>query len=293
MSLNQTNIESNVENDEGDDDDEELVALKERKNQLLTEVCELREKLIAEERRHEIEMTANFIGLQMENGDIKTNSSKRKEIEFSERLLGVSFNDISKTLLQDDVYHYKVILTTEALRIAVELTVRTKNKESNEIINMDCYFPDTELDTCYRKEVESWINISIETKDFSSLLSAFVHYVNQSFIRKRMLRQLEKRKYVTIKHSTNEEGGLTVNVHSPKNADNIYFTLIWATRFLKKNCQIHHFFIIESTDEESSFVKKYSQVIKQFGRTTLEKIDIDEIWADVINAIESEEEIFE
>lgn len=71
-------------------------------------------------------MTANFIGLQMENGDIKTNSSKRKEIEFSERLLGVSFNDISKTLLQDDVYHYKVILTTEALRIAVELTVRTK-----------------------------------------------------------------------------------------------------------------------------------------------------------------------
>lgn len=55
MSLNQTNIESNVENDEGDDDDEELVALKERKNQLLTEVCELREKLIAEERRHEIE----------------------------------------------------------------------------------------------------------------------------------------------------------------------------------------------------------------------------------------------
>lgn len=125
---------------------------------------------------------------------------------------------------------------------------------------------------------------------------------------------MEKRKYVTQKSNSNEEGGLIVNVYSPKNVDDIQFTLQWATRFLKKTWQIEHFFIMESNDDgkkqviknlhlknwvfnniflkinlESSFVNKHSKILKQFSRSTLTKTDIEEIWNDIINAIENEE----
>ncbi|XP_051155882.1 uncharacterized protein LOC127278283 [Leptopilina boulardi] len=299
MSVIQNNIESEMEEDDeeeeedDDEDDEELFALREMKNQLLTEVCELKEKLIAEERRRELEANANFIGIQLKNGEVPKTNNKRKEIEFTERILGFHFDDVSKTFLQDDVYQYKATVTKGDLRMIVELTTRMKNKESSEILKIDTHFPDTELDECYRKEIEPWINMLTEMKDFSSLILAFTNYVDQSYVRGKILKRLEKRKYVTQKSNSNEEGGLIVNVYSPKNVDDIQFTLQWATRFLKKTWQIEHFFIMESNDDESSFVNKHSKILKQFSRSTLTKTDIEEIWNDIINAIENEEQISE
>lgn len=281
MSVNEPNMEEVEENG----DDEELLALREMKNQLMAEVCELREKLAQEERKRELEATANFIGFESENNDIQKKRVSRKEIELTEQILGASFQDVSKVLLEDGNYQYKATLTTKALSIAIELTVNEKN---NEIQKLDSYFPDSRLDACYRKEMEPWINMFKNMKDMSSLTSALLRYVDLSYFRNKILRRLEKLNYITKENSTNEEGGLTVHVHPPEKRDNIYLTIQWATKYLKRTLQVEHHFIIESTTEESSFMKRNTEIVKRFRKSTLSTHDIDTIWTDLIHAIDNE-----
>lgn len=71
----------------------------------------------------------------MKNGEVPKTNNKRKEIEFTERILGFHFDDVSKTFLQDDVYQYKATVTKGDLRMIVELTTRMKVIERKLTLN--------------------------------------------------------------------------------------------------------------------------------------------------------------
>ena len=69
---------------------------------------------------------ANLNNSRCESVKSLSNKNGTRLIEVSQRILGVSFEDVNRNWLQGDIYEYKTTVVTKALPIFIELKVDLK-----------------------------------------------------------------------------------------------------------------------------------------------------------------------
>ncbi|XP_033223772.1 uncharacterized protein LOC117177287 [Belonocnema kinseyi] len=274
----------------GEAEDEELAALRKLKNKLLTEVSQLRDKLKEQERKHELEEYASVCSSQNESVTKPLAKNNIRLIEVSQRILGVSFEDVNKNWLRDNIYEYKATIVTKALRLSFELTVDSKDEETFEIIDVACHFLESDVDTCYFNEIAPWVEMFTKMKNFSYLITAISNYSDQSILRAKILSKLQKKQYVTLENCTEETGGVTIFVHSSRNTDRVHLKFQWATRFLERTWRIEHYFTIVPAIEGSRFIEVNRELLNKFCRKSLGKSELEQLWNELCNAIDEEDE---
>lgn len=83
-------------------------------------------------------------------------------------------------------------------------------------------------------------------------ISAISDYNEQSIIRKKIINNSKVEKYVNCEQCTDDNGGILIYVHSPKNKKLVYLIFQWSLLFVEQTWQIEQYFVIEPDEAGSN-----------------------------------------
>ncbi|XP_018400353.1 PREDICTED: uncharacterized protein LOC108777868 [Cyphomyrmex costatus] len=221
-------------------ENEELIHLRDLKEQLLEEVVYLKDKLKDQE-ENGCEKSTNFnTRLFPDDEDHKLSESmstkyKAKLCNITAKVMGITFKDIDRKWLHDNVYIYIAKVITKTISIDIELTVILKNLNNDfEIKNLKYEFSNNvHKYNCDSLEISPWIEEIINKKNFSLLMSGISDYEKNCILRSKILHSSEIQKYVSIEQHTLEYG-----VYRYRNGIDLGMEFSEKNRFLlKKLCK--------------------------------------------------------
>jgi len=271
----------------------EIQQLRELKKELLEQVIDLRNKLNDQEKNGPRESINFNTTLSSDDEDKRlsefyhqpTTRYKTKLCEITGQVTGITFEDIDRKWLRDNVYMYVAKVVTKTITFNVELTVTFEEENDFKIEAIMCSFID--VHNCYTLEISSWFQKIINIKNFSLLMSALSAYNENSILRSKILRTLELKKYSRIERCTEENGGILIYIHSPANTDENYVIFQWTMKFLDLSWRIEHFFTVKSTDIGMEFSEENRSLLKEFCKVGLTKSNLIELWERLYNAIDT------
>ncbi|KYM97987.1 hypothetical protein ALC62_11333 [Cyphomyrmex costatus] len=258
-------------------ENEELIHLRDLKEQLLEEVVYLKDKLKDQE-ENGCEKSTNFnTRLFPDDEDHKLSESmstkyKAKLCNITAKVMGITFKDIDRKWLHDNVYIY----------IAKNLNndFEIKNLKYEFSNNVHKY-------NCDSLEISPWIEEIINKKNFSLLMSGISDYEKNCILRSKILHSSEIQKYVSIEQHTLEYGGISGYLHPPVDTEKIYIKFQWTIKFCEQTWQFKHFFFIQSTDIGMEFSEKNRFLLKKLCKYNLTKNNLMELWKKLCIAIDA------
>ncbi|XP_018315361.1 uncharacterized protein [Mycetomoellerius zeteki] len=264
-------------------DDEEIIQLRALKDQLQKKVTYLRDRLKDQEENGRKEQINFNITLFSDDEDHKLSESlstkyKAKLCEITAQVTGITFKDVDRKWLHDDIYVYIAKVITKTISFDIELTVILKNLNDDfKIKNIICYF-NKDIHDYYILEISPWFQKITNMKNFSLLMSAFSDYNEKNILRSKILHSLEIQKYANTEQCTQENGGILVYVHSSVDTEKSYVVFQWTIKFLDLTWQIEHFFTVKSTDIGMEFSEENRSLLKEFCKFGLTKNTLVELW---------------
>jgi len=260
---------------------EEVVQLREMKEKLLKKVTYLRNRLKDQEENGRQESSINFNITLSSNNEGEESTSvptkyKAKLCEITGQVTGITFKDVNRKWLRNNVYMYIAEVVTKTVSFNVELTVFFKDLNNFQVENIMCYFID--IHDCYILEISPWFQKVTNMKNFSLLMSAFSDYNENNILRSKILRSLELKKYASTEQYSQENGGILVHMHSPGDTEKSYVIFQWTMKFLELTWRIEHFFTIKSTDLGMGFSEENRSLLKEFCKVGLTKDNLVELW---------------
>jgi len=270
-------------------ENEEIVQLRKQKKKLLKKVTQLKDKLKdQDDNRHHPLINFN-ITLPSDNEDHKASKPqsikyKAKLCEIASQVTGITFKNINKRWLRDNIFIYTAKVITKTISLNLELTVVFMNLDDIKIDNIMCHF--TDIDNCYLFEIFPWFEKIISMKNFSLLMSALSDYNENNILRSKILDSLKSKKYATIQQYTQESGGILLHMHSSTNTEENYIIFQWSLKFMELTWHIEHFFTVESTDIGITFSEKNRTLLKEFCKIGLTKDRLVELWDKLCTAID-------
>ncbi|KAK0077486.1 hypothetical protein PV325_003912 [Microctonus aethiopoides] len=270
------------------EEDQELIALKKLRDELIETALTRRDKL-SEHLKTQKTKKKN-VNITLLNA-ILNESALPKDEQFIENvaelnkltqnLVGFTYNNINKKWIRDNVWLYNTDVSMKSLNFNLDLTVDQKN-DTNEIIDIMCHFE--EVDSSLLQEIYPWVLSSSRAKNFSSLMSAFSEYNEKCVVRKKILSKLVNNKFVTVNKCTKEEGGLIIYIHSPKSLEKFYAEYLWKLKMNLITKSIDHSFTIKCLDQD--FMDAHPNLIGDFCKPGLKRDKLENLWNDLCLAID-------
>ncbi|XP_011341076.1 uncharacterized protein LOC105281508 isoform X2 [Ooceraea biroi] len=268
----------------------ETAQLHKLKEELLKKVILLRNKLKDQEESGR-QLPINFnIAPSSNDEDHKLSESlstkyKTKLCEISSQLTGITFQNVNKRWLHDNVYVYVAKVKTKTISFNLELTIVFKDFSDFSIDDIRCYFID--VDDCYMIEISPWFEKIISMKNFSLLMSALSNYNENNILRSKILRNLEGNKYANVEPYTQDTGGILVYVHPSGDTAKNYLIFQWTMKFLELTWHIEHFFTVKSTDIGVRFSEENYSLLKEFCKVGLTRDSLVELWNRLCTAVDA------
>lgn len=268
---------------------ENLMQLCELKETLLKKVIYLRDRLKdQEENGHQ--KSINFNTMLSSDDDQKlseflSTKYKAKLCEITGQVTGITFKDVDRKWLCDDVYMYIAKVVTKTISFDFKLTVTFRDLNDFKIKNITCYIIDAH--DCYMLEVSPWFQKITNMKNFSLLMSALSDYNENNILRSKILHGLELKKYANTEQCTQENGGILVHMHSSMDIEKNYVIFQWTIKFLDLTWQIEHFFTVKSTNIGIEFSEENRSLLKEFCEVGLTKNNLVELWERLCIAIDA------
>ncbi|XP_076293548.1 uncharacterized protein LOC143215348 isoform X2 [Lasioglossum baleicum] len=272
-------------------DNQELIELRDLKEKLLDRIHDLCEKLKNNEGNPRKFPTFDKLASNIIK-DVRTTENalhkheKRKFCKVTRQVSGIKFENIDRKWMNDNIFKYTADVVTSALEFFVELTVEIKGEKDFEIQDITCHF--INLDDCYMLEIKSWVQAICRKKNFSLLTSAVSQYSEAFKDRKSILEQLKERNYGTWKQCAEEDGGVTLFLHSSKNIKehHVYVVFQWSLKFLEMSGKSEHCFNIQPTSEGTDFVKQNYELLRKFCKKCITVKELIDLWHNICNAID-------
>ena len=272
------------------EEDPELIQLQKLKAKLLEKAHDLIAKLKKQEADDQ-----SLVTLKVPNAIKNANNSETKLFgpdeeklcEVSRQVSGITFDNVDRKLLRDNLYLYTTDLVTKSFACIVELTVQLKGEVEFEINNITCHF--IEVDRCYMIEIEPWVQNITRMKNFSLLTSAMSQYNEQNILRMKTVCNLQDKRYVTPEQSTEKNGGILVHVHSPENERRVYLEFEWSLQFVERTWQIEHFFVIDPTTAGMELAKENQDLLQNFCQKCIKKQKLLDLWQTLCSVIDAYE----
>ncbi|XP_072750343.1 uncharacterized protein [Anoplolepis gracilipes] len=271
-------------------ENEEIVQLRKQKKELLKKAIQLKDKLKAQEDDKDQPLINFNIPLSFDNEDYKLSKPqsikyKAKLCEIAGQVTGITFKDINKKWLCNNIFIYTARVITKTISLNLELTVILMDMDDFKIDNIICYFID--IEHCYMLEISPWFEKITNIKNFSLLMSALSDYNENNILRSKILHSLESNKYATIQPYTQENGGILLYVHSSINTEKNYIIFQWTMKFLELTWHVEHFFTVKPTDIGIKFSKENRTLLKEFCEISLTKDKLVELWDRLCIAIDN------
>ena len=271
-------------------EDSELIQLQDLKEKLLEKAHDLIAKLKEQEADDQ-----SLITLKVPDAISNANNSEtklfgqyeKKLCELSRQVSGITFHNVNRKLLQDNLYQYTTQLVTKSFTCLVELRVQLKGEVEFKIDDITCSF--IEVDRCYMLEIMPWVQSFTRLKNFSFLTSAMSKYNELNILRIKTLRSLENKKYVTSEQSTEKNGGILVHVHSPENEQQVYLEFQWSLQFIERTWQIENFFVIDPTNAGMELAKENQDLLQNFCQKGITKQELLDLWSMLCSVIDTYE----
>ncbi|XP_024887150.1 uncharacterized protein LOC112464414 [Temnothorax curvispinosus] len=270
---------------------EEIIQLRELKEELLRKVIRLRDKMKDQEENGRRESINFDSTLPSDDQDEKLSNVslssryKAKLCEITGQVTGITFKNVDRKWLRDDTYMYMAKVITKTRSFNVELTVTFKDQHEFKIEDIMCHF--INVHDCHMLEISPWFRKITNMKNFSLLMSALSDYNENDILRSKILRNLELKKYSSVEQCTQEDGGILVHMHSPVNTDKNYVICQWTMKFLDLTWRIEHFFTMKSTDIGMEFSEENCSLLKEFCKIGLTKNNLVELWERLCIAIDA------
>ncbi|XP_047362998.1 uncharacterized protein LOC124954308 [Vespa velutina] len=207
-----------------------------------------------------------------------------KLCDFSHHLTGIMFKDAKKDWIDDKIYKYTANVVTKAISFYLELTMDLKDDPDFEVIDITCHFMD--VPPCFMLEMTPWVQFLAKLKNFSFFMSAISDYSQYNVLRNKIVNSLHTNNYINFYDHEEGNGGILLDLRSPKNPDQIYLKYQWSLKFFEKTCHIEHYFTINATEFGMEFVEANTSLLKQFCKLNLKKKDLIELWAQLCTAID-------
>ncbi|KYQ58445.1 hypothetical protein ALC60_02570 [Trachymyrmex zeteki] len=222
-------------------DDEDIIQLRALKEQLLKKITYLRDRLKDQEENGRKELNDLNTTVFPDDEDHKLSESlsikyKAKLCEVTAKVMKITFENVDRKLLRDDVYIYIV-----------------KNLNDDFKIKKIIYYFNKDIHDCYILEISPWFQKITNMKNFSLLMFALSDYNEKNIFRFKILHSLEIQKYASTEQCTQENRGILVYVHSSVDIEKSYMIFQWTMKFLDLTWQIEHFFTVKSTGKLSIF----------------------------------------
>ncbi|XP_076233934.1 uncharacterized protein LOC143178892 [Calliopsis andreniformis] len=270
-------------------EDQELINLQNLKAELLEKAYTLIGQLKEQEKNKE-SVTFDISNITKSVSNTEKNMSEETEMllcKVASQVTGITFTDIDKKWLKDDLYCYTTKLVTKSISILIKLIVDIKEDVEFEIQDITCHF--ISIDPCYMLEIEPWTLKITKMKNFSLLVSEISQYNQQYQLRKKIVHSLEVQKYGTARKYTKEKGGFLIDIHSPENVQNVYLELQWSLCFMDRTWRIEHFFNIVASEKGIEFVKENQDTLQNFCKRNISKIELINLWQQLCIAIDKYE----
>ncbi|KZC05668.1 PREDICTED: uncharacterized protein LOC107193917 [Dufourea novaeangliae] len=275
-------------------EDQELVELRDLKAELFAKANDLLKQLKDQEGNGQKCLSTSKL-MSDSTKDTKTTESKLTDNQKHElckvtrQVTGIRFENIDRQWLKNDIYQYNAKLITAVLELLLELKVKIEGEKEFEIQGIMCHF--IGLDNCYMLEIQSWIQKICRRKNFSLLASAISQYSDQHKARSTILEQLTEKKYANSKQCTDDNGGITVFVHSPRNVKQVYLQFQWSLLFIEQTWRSEHIFVIHPSPEGADFTNKYQDLVQKFCDKPIDrKRKVRDLWEELCTAIDSYED---
>ncbi|XP_018317865.1 uncharacterized protein [Mycetomoellerius zeteki] len=242
-------------------DDEDIIQLRALKEQLLKKITYLRDRLKDQEENGRKELNDLNTTVFPDDEDHKLSESlsikyKAKLCEVTAKVMKITFENVDRKLLRDDVYIYIVKVITKTISFDIELTVILKNLNDDFKIKKIIYYFNKDIHDCYILEISPWFQKITNMKNFSLLMFALSDYNEKNIFRFKILHSLEIQKYASTEQCTQENRGILVYVHSSVDIEKSYMIFQWTMKFLDLTWQIEHFFTVKSTDLGMEFFEE-------------------------------------
>ncbi|KAM0724628.1 hypothetical protein ACS0PU_009709 [Formica fusca] len=270
-------------------DNEEIVQLRKLKRELLKKAIQLKDKLKdIEDNKHQPLINFN-ITLPSDNEDHKPSKLqsikyKAKLCEIAGQVTGITFKDVNKKWLRNNIFIYSAKVITKTISLNLELTV-FMDLDEFKIDNIMCYF--TDIDDCYMLEISPWFEKITSIKNFSLLMSALSDYNENNIFRSKILNSLATKKYASIQQCFQEDGGILLHIHSSTNTKENYVIFRWTMKFLEVTWHIEHFFTVKPTDRGIKFSEENRILLKEFCEINLTKDKLVGLWDRLCIAIDN------
>ncbi|CAD1473929.1 unnamed protein product, partial [Heterotrigona itama] len=265
-------------------EDPELIALNKLKDDLIAKAYSLIEKLQKQDSQEQV-VTLKLLPECTDNIEEKLQEQcERRVCELSRQISGITFENIDKKWLHDNIYKYTTYLVTKTLNFYIDLTVKLEDEKEFEICDITCHF--INIDKCYMLEIEPWIQNMTKMKNFSFLTSAISQYNEQSILRNKILEKMVAEKYVSYKQCTDENGGILIDVHSTENKKQVYLVFQWSVLFLERYWRIEHHFIINPEEIGIPFAEENQTLLMKFCEPNLTKENLIDLWNNLCLAID-------
>ncbi|XP_012060579.1 PREDICTED: uncharacterized protein LOC105623812 [Atta cephalotes] len=232
-------------------DDEEIIQLRALKKQLLEKVTYLENRLKNQEengRKESIDFNTTLFPDEHELSESSSTKYKAKLCEITAKVTGITFENVDRKLLRDDIYIYTAEVITKTISFDIELTVILKHLNDDfKIKKIMSYFNKNKYHYCIL-EISPWFQKITNMTNFSLLMSTLSDYNAKNIFRSKILHSLEIQKYASSEQYTQENGGILVYVHSSVDTEKSYVIFQWTMKFSDLTWQIEHFFTVKSTD---------------------------------------------
>ena len=272
------------------EEDPELIQLQELKAKLLEKAHDLIAKLKEQEADDQPVVTLKVPNAIKNANKSETKLYKRDEeklCKVARQVSGITFDNVDRKLLQDNLYLYTTNLVTKSFTCLVDLTVQLKGEVEFEIDDINCHF--INVDKCYMIEIEPWVQNITRMKNFSLLTSAMSQYNEQNILRTKTICNLKDKKYVTSEQSTEENGGILMHIHSPENERQVYLEFNWSLLFVERTWQVEHFFAIVPTTAGKEFAEENQELLQNFCQKCIAKQKLLDLWQTLCSVIDTYE----
>ncbi|KYM75549.1 hypothetical protein ALC53_14043 [Atta colombica] len=215
-------------------DDEEIIQLRALKKQLLEKVTYLENRLKNQEEnghKKSIDFNTTLFPDEHELSESSSTKYKAKLCEITAKVTGITFENVDRKLLRDDIYIYTAEHLNDDFKIKKIMSYFNKNKYHYCIL-----------------EISPWFQKITNMTNFSLLMSTLSDYNAKNIFRSKILQSLEIQKYASSEQYTQENGGILVYVHSSVDTEKSYVIFQWTMKFSDLTWQIEHFFTVKSTD---------------------------------------------
>ncbi|XP_011301343.1 uncharacterized protein [Fopius arisanus] len=271
-------------------DDAELQKLREKKDELIKRVLELRDTFQQNSslNRHKKLNLDDDIRERLSNESPQKDLPKKSSdedrfivrlVDATQQATGITFQDVDKKWLRDNVWHYTSKVIMKVLKFNLDLTVDLKDGVDNEILDITCRF--VKVVDCHLQEITPWVTEFTKVKKMTYLMSAFSEYNDQCIVRQKILDKLNQQEFITIEKCGT--GGYTIYIHSPSSATRQYVNFLWTTVLNQKTRTIDHSFVIDAIDDE--FIKGNQDLLEDFCKKGLKKDELESLWGDLCTAV--------